>query len=166
MPKEGASIFFEKKFFRPKIFKKPLFLAIFGQKFDKSSEPAVLDRRRDAYNGAKWPQYNPFEMGEKNFKISPPKNSKNWFFGPKNGKNDQKIENFSKFFLVGIDLEWSKTCFKTKISISKIFSLWKFFFKDSRFFSKNWWPKNRKFFEKKILDSLVHPILFKSLQKP
>ena len=29
------------------------FLAIFGQKFDKSSEPAKLDRRRGAYNSAK-----------------------------------------------------------------------------------------------------------------
>ena len=37
---------------RPKIFEKPLFSAIFGQKFDKSSEPVELDRRRDAYNSA------------------------------------------------------------------------------------------------------------------
>ena len=37
--------------------------------------------------------------------------------------SDQKIENFRKIFLVGIDLEWSKTCFKTKISILKIFSV-------------------------------------------
>ena len=40
-------------------------LAIFAQKFDKSSEPAELNRRRDACNSAKWPQYNPFEVGEK-----------------------------------------------------------------------------------------------------
>ena len=94
---------FSKKI-RPKIFEKPLFLAIFCQKFDKSSEPAVLDRRRDTCNGAKWPQYNPFEMGEKIFKISPPKNSKNRFFGPKNGKKwPKKSKIFEKNFLVGID---------------------------------------------------------------
>ena len=47
-------------------------LAIFGQIFDKSSEPAEFDRRRDACNNSKWPQYNPFEMGEKNSKFLPP----------------------------------------------------------------------------------------------
>ena len=51
--KEGTKIFFEKNFFRPKIFEKPLILAIFAQKFDKSSEPAELNRRRDACNSAK-----------------------------------------------------------------------------------------------------------------
>ena len=56
---------------QPKIVEKNQFLAILGQKFDKSSEPAKLDRRRDACNSAKWPQYNPFEMGKK-IKISPP----------------------------------------------------------------------------------------------
>ena len=34
-------------------FSNKLFLAIFGQKFDKSSEPAELDRRKDACNSAK-----------------------------------------------------------------------------------------------------------------
>ena len=36
-----------RNFLGPKIFKKSLFLAIFGQKFDKSSEPAELNRRRE-----------------------------------------------------------------------------------------------------------------------
>ena len=36
---------------------------------------------------------------------------------------------FEKFFLVGIDLEWSKTCFKTKISILKFFPI-EIFFRD------------------------------------
>ena len=44
MSKEGAKIFFKKIFFRPKILEKPLFFAIFGQKFGKSSEPAELNR--------------------------------------------------------------------------------------------------------------------------
>ena len=35
---------------------------------------------------------------------------------------DQKIEDFRKNFFVGIDLEWLKTCFKTKISFLKMFS--------------------------------------------
>ena len=39
----GIKIFFERKFFRPKIIEKPLFLAIFGHKFDKSSESAELN---------------------------------------------------------------------------------------------------------------------------
>ena len=45
--------------------------------------------------------------------------SKYWW--PKNRKF------FEKIFLVGIDLEWFKTYFKTTISILKIFSHWKFF---------------------------------------
>ena len=65
--------------------------------------------------------------------------SKNW------GSKTWKF--FVKIFLAGIDLEWSKTCFKTKISILKIFSRWKIFFWDIAVFSKNWWPKNRKCFE-------------------
>ena len=74
-------------------------LDIFYQKFDKSSEPAVLDSRRDACNGAKWPQYNPYEMSENNFKISPPpKNSKNWFLGPKMSKMTKNRKFFEIFF--------------------------------------------------------------------
>ena len=61
-------------------------------------------------------------MGEKNFKISHPKNSKNRFFGAKMAKNDQKIKKIEKFFLVGIDLDWSKTYFKTKKAILEVFS--------------------------------------------
>ena len=41
------------KIFSKKISRKTSILAIFGQKFDKSSEPAELDRRRDACNSAK-----------------------------------------------------------------------------------------------------------------
>ena len=51
-------------------------------------------------------------------------------------KNDQKTENFSKKnFLVGIDLEWSKTYFRTKGAILKIFPV-EIFFWDNRFFRK------------------------------
>ena len=45
-------------------------------------------------------------------------------------------KKFRKKFLVGIDLEWFKTCFKTKISILKIFSHWFFFQGHSCFFEK------------------------------
>ena len=41
--------------------------------------------------------------------------------GQKWHKMTKKSKNFRKFFLVGIDLEWSKTCFKTKLSILKNF---------------------------------------------
>ena len=51
--KGGTKNFFDKIFFRPKIFEKPLFLAIFGQKFDKITELAELNRRRDACSSAK-----------------------------------------------------------------------------------------------------------------
>ena len=54
-------------------------MAIFGQKFDKSSEPEELDRRRDICNSAKWPQYNPFEIGKSIFQNFSPQNSKNRF---------------------------------------------------------------------------------------
>ena len=75
------------KNFRPKIFEKPLFLAIFGQKFDKCSEPAELNSRRDACNSAKLPQYNPYEMGEKKVsKFYPQKIQKNDLLGPKMAK--------------------------------------------------------------------------------
>ena len=43
----------KKQIFWPKIFEKPLIMAIFGKKFDKYSEPIVLDSRRDACNIAK-----------------------------------------------------------------------------------------------------------------
>ena len=58
----------------------------------------------------------------------------------------KKSKIFRKNFLVGIDLEWSKTYFKTQISILKIFPVGNFF-RDITVSSKNWWPKNRKFFE-------------------
>ena len=70
------------------------------------------------------------------------------FFFQKIG--DQKIENFPIIFLVGIYLEWSKTCFKTIISILKIFHV-KIFFSDIAIFSKNWWRKYGKFFDKVFL---------------
>ena len=45
--------FFQENFFRPKIFEKPLFLAIFDQKFEKSSEPAELNR----FSKNWWPKF-------------------------------------------------------------------------------------------------------------
>ena len=73
-------VFFLKIFFVPNISDKPLFLAVFGKKFDKSSEPEELNRRKDARNSTKWPQYNPFEMGHKFFqKIYPQKFKKSIF---------------------------------------------------------------------------------------
>ena len=41
MSKEGAKNFFEKNFFRPQNFKKPLFLAIFEQKIQTTVRPSV-----------------------------------------------------------------------------------------------------------------------------
>ena len=53
---------------------------------------SILSTYSDACNSAKWPQYNPFKIGEKNFKISHPKIQKIDILWPKNGqKNDQKI---------------------------------------------------------------------------
>ena len=40
----------QKKIFRLKNFEKPLFLAVFGEKFDKSSEHAELNRLKAACN--------------------------------------------------------------------------------------------------------------------
>ena len=92
---------------------------------------------REAYNSAKWPQYNPFEVGEKNFKISPPPpNQKSIFWAQKWQKMTEKIEKFSKIVLVGIDLELSKTYSKTKISILKIFPIKIVFQWHSHFFRK------------------------------
>ena len=53
MPKRGYKNFFQKNFFSTQNFQKPLFLAIFDQKFEKFSEPAELNRRREACNSAK-----------------------------------------------------------------------------------------------------------------
>ena len=90
-----------------------------------------------------------FWNGWKNiFKISPPKIQKIDFFAKKWRKMTKNQKIFEKLFLVGIDLEWSKTCVKSKISIWKIFPL--NFFSGTAVFSKNWWPKNRKVFEKKF----------------
>ena len=78
----------------------------------------------------------PYEMGGKSFQNFAPKNSKKMIFA-KNIKNDQKIENVSKKFLVGIDLELSQTYFKTIKSSLKIFFHCKIFFRDIAVFSKN-----------------------------
>ena len=67
---------FWKKKISTKIFRKSLFLAIFGQKFDKSSELAELDRPRDASNSAQWPQYNPIEMNGRFYEKLVTKNRK------------------------------------------------------------------------------------------
>ena len=86
--------------------------------------PIELNRLRDALSSAKYPQHNLFDMDEKfqclwNFY---PKNLKNQSLGPKMAKND-KNRKFFAIFLVAIDLEWSKTCFKTKVSSLKIFAI-------------------------------------------
>ena len=88
---EGTKSFFELKFFRPNETKNLNFWPFLVK---NSINLVSLQSSIDVeMHSAKWPQYKPFEMGEKKkFKIS-----------------------------VGIDLEWSKTCFKTKISILKFF---------------------------------------------
>ena len=48
---------FRQKHFRPKISKNLYYMVIFGQKFNKSREPAKLNKLRDACNSAKWLQY-------------------------------------------------------------------------------------------------------------
>ena len=138
MSKEGAKNFSKKFFFDPK-FSKNLYFWPFLVKNSinlVSLQSSIgVGMRAIAQNDRntillKWVK--------KNFKISPPKKSKIRFFGPKNGQKWPKNrKNFRNFFLVKIDLEWSKTCFKTKISILKIFSRWKFFFRDIAIFSKN-----------------------------
>ena len=84
----------------------------------------VVVRPREAYNSSKRPQYNPFEVGEKKFQnFAPKKLKKSIFWAQKWSKMTKKNRKiFEKFFLVKIDLEWSKTCFQSKISILKIFS--------------------------------------------
>ena len=135
MPKEGLRILFEKNSFGQN-FLKPLYFWLFGQNYDKSSEPAELNCRRDACNSAKWPQYNPFEMGEKSFRILPTKNQ-NQYFSPKNAKNGQKIENFRKKFF------WSKSIYNGPKRVLKWkYRVWKFlpvenFFQGHTLFSKN-----------------------------
>ena len=90
--------FFRKNFLGPKFSKTLYFLAIFDQKFNKFSEPAELDRCRDACNSAKLPQINLFEMSEKIFKNFPPKNSKIDFLGPKWQKKSKifRKKNFGR----------------------------------------------------------------------
>ena len=97
------------KIFSTQNFRNPSIFAIFDQKLNKPSEPAELSRHKDAYNRAKWPQYNPYEMGKKVSKFLLPHQSKITFLCPKMARIDRKFENFSKKFLVRIDLDWSKT---------------------------------------------------------
>ena len=118
-----------KKNLRLKIFEKPLFLAIFDRKLEKSSEPAELNRRREACNSSKWPQYNPNEMGDKNFKKNRPKNKK-MIFGQKMTKNGPKIKNFSKknffdrnWFRMVQNVFWNKNVDFENFSHRKFFSV-------------------------------------------
>ena len=65
-------------------------------------------------------------------------------------KNDPKNRKFfEKKFLVEIDLEWFKTCFKTKISILKVCPI-KIFFRDIAVFFEKLVTKKSKLFRKKI----------------
>ena len=117
-----VNFFFEKKFFQTKTFERPLFLTTFGQKFDKSSEPTEFNRRRDACNSSKYPQYNLYDTDEKMFRNFSLKISENLFLVLKRQKIP-KNRFFEKTILVGIDMEYSKTYSKTKISSLKIFSV-------------------------------------------
>ena len=94
-------------------------------------------RPREAYNGSKWLQYNPFEMDEKEFKISPPKMQKIDFLGPKNGKMTKKSNIFRKNFFGRNRFRMAQKCFKTKILILKKFYHWNFLLRDIAIFSKN-----------------------------
>ena len=95
-------IFFSIKPFR----KNPLCFAIFGPKFDKSSEPDQLNRRMKACNSLKWSKLNPDEIG-KNLKFLTKNQKINC--RPNKVKNDKKIENyqilFQKKIWSGIDLD-------------------------------------------------------------
>ena len=82
--------------------------------------------------------------------FSPQKFEKSIFWVQKWQKMTKKSKIFRKFFLVGIVLEWFKTCFTTKYRFWKFFPL-KIFFWDIAVLSKNWSPKNRKIFEKNFL---------------
>lgn len=62
---------------------------MFGQKLDTSREAIELNRRKDACNCAKYPQCNPFEMGEEIFKFLSNKTQK-IDFRPKMAKKHQK----------------------------------------------------------------------------
>ena len=73
---------------------------------------------------------------EKVSKFRPQKVKKLIFWAQKWRKMTKKSKNF-QFFLVGIDLDWSKTWFKTKISSLKIFSVENYFFRDIAVFPKN-----------------------------
>ena len=143
------------------------FWAIFDQNFDKSSEPAELNERRESCNSAKWPQFNPYEMGEKNSNFSSQKIQKIDFLvkkWPKMTKNSKIFEIFS-IFLVGIDSEWSKIYFKTEISISKKIPImfWHSHFfekwghKSKKWKDKNFWSKN--FFWSKSIQNGLKRIL-------
>ena len=72
-------------------------MAVFGQKFEKSSELAELNRRIDACNSAKWPQYNSHEIDEK-IKISPSKIPTIDLLAEKWQKMTKKSKNFRKRF--------------------------------------------------------------------
>ena len=116
---------------------KNLYFWPFWRKLVRIAAHGVVVRPREAYNSSKWQQYNPFEVGENFIQIFCTKKfKKSIFWAQKWQKMSQKIEKFLKFFLVGIDLEWFKTCFKTKISILKIFPVENFFLGHSRFFEK------------------------------
>ena len=120
--------FWKKIFFRPKIFKKPLFLAIFGRKNgkDKNFWSKKIFWSESIQNGPK----RILKRKSRFRKIFPIMTWHCHFF-KKWGLKSKKMAKTKifgrKFFLVGIDSEWSKTYFKMKISISKIFSHYNFF---------------------------------------
>ena len=120
--------FFSKKiFFRPKIFKKPLFLAIFGRKNgkDKNFWSKIFFWSESIQNGPK----RILKRKSRFRKFFPIVTCLSHFFeklGHRSKKWQRQKFLVEKFFLVGIDSEWSKTYFKTKISISKIFSHYDF----------------------------------------
>ena len=75
-------------------------------------------------------------MGEKKIQNFAPKKFKNSIFWAQKWSKMTKKSKKNENFFVGIDLEWSKTCFKPKISILKIFPVEIFFLGHSRFSKK------------------------------
>ena len=69
LPQKFKKLFYGQTLPKIKIVSKILILVIFGQRFDKSSDSAELNRRREVSNSAKWPQHDACEMG-KNRNIS------------------------------------------------------------------------------------------------
>ena len=94
----GTKNFFEKNFFGPTIFKKPLFLAIL---VENSINLVSLHSSIDVGMHVVAQNYHNtilLKGGEKNSKFLTPKIQKINFFGPKNGKKWPKNRKFFEIF--------------------------------------------------------------------